>query len=285
MPIFTASNSIDVVGSQVVSGGLTIGDVAQGAETTSGLKVTTGGVSIDAGGLTVTTGGATISNGGLTVSAGGLTVSAGAVSIPYLAITGINSDVSAGARFVGGIASGAPLGGTYLVGDVVIDRTGKIWICTTGGSPGSWTQVSGTGGGASSGTTTNALTIGTGLTGGSFDGSQSVTIGLSNSGVTAGSYTNANITVDAKGRLTAASNGTAGSYASDSIFSISSDGLLIGAGSSGSSGSSGPLDNDLTAIAALTGTSGFLKKRCRRFRISFHWPDTSKYRSCSQHIS
>lgn len=49
----------------------------------------------------------------------------------------------AASRWVGATASGAPLSGTFLVGDFVLDQTGTFWVCTVAGTPGTWVDASG----------------------------------------------------------------------------------------------------------------------------------------------
>ena len=50
---------------------------------------------------------------------------------------------SAASRYVGGTTAGAPVTGTYKVGDWCIDQTGMIWVCTVAGTSGTWAATSG----------------------------------------------------------------------------------------------------------------------------------------------
>jgi microcystin-dependent protein/phage-related tail fiber protein len=90
-------------------------------------------------------------------------------------------------------------------------------------------------------------------------GATSISVTLANSGVTAGTYKS--VTVDAKGRVTSATNPT----------------TLSGFGITDAQ----PLDADLSAIAALTGSSGILKKTA----VDTWSLDTSSYLTGNQTIT
>lgn len=56
----------------------------------------------------------------------------------------LNGATSGSGGYVGQVAGGAPSAGTFLTGDFVSDGTlGTEWICTAGGTPGTWAPMPG----------------------------------------------------------------------------------------------------------------------------------------------
>lgn len=59
----------------------------------------------------------------------------------YGVVSAALTGATAASRHAGATASGAPVAGTFAVGDFVVDQTGSLWICTVAGTPGAWVRA------------------------------------------------------------------------------------------------------------------------------------------------